>query len=194
VKIGILLPYKENFSPEYPGAVSLFVNETSQPSKYKKNIVVFGNTNFKKKFKIKYININLNKNPLSSQTRNYVNRFINLQKKFNFSLIEIHNRPSYIQQISKRIPSQVLSLYFHNDPLSMDGSKTIQDRKDLLKKCYKIIFNSNWSKKRFLEGLENKFVNSNKLTVFFQSAKKNKKVILNKKKKMDNFCWKTQQS
>jgi glycosyltransferase involved in cell wall biosynthesis len=190
VKIGILLPYKENFSPEYPGAVSLFVNETSQPSKYKKNIVVFGNTNFKKKFKIKYININLNKNPLSSQTRNYVNRFINLQKKFNFSLIEIHNRPSYIQQISKRIPSQVLSLYFHNDPLSMDGSKTIQDRKDLLKKCYKIIFNSNWSKKRFLEGLENKFVNSNKLTVFFQSAKKNKKVILNKKKKWITFVGK----
>ena len=35
MKIGILLPYKENFSPEYPGAVSLFVNETSKISKYK---------------------------------------------------------------------------------------------------------------------------------------------------------------
>ena len=50
--IGILLPYKENFSPEYPGAVSLFVYETSKNSKFKKNITVFGNTNFKKKFKI----------------------------------------------------------------------------------------------------------------------------------------------
>ncbi len=30
MKISILLPYKENFSPEYPGAVSLFINETSQ--------------------------------------------------------------------------------------------------------------------------------------------------------------------
>ena len=48
VKIAILLPYKENFSPEYPGAVSLFVNETSRISKYKKNIIVFGNTNLKK--------------------------------------------------------------------------------------------------------------------------------------------------
>ena len=56
----------------------------------------------------------------------------------------------------------------------MDGSKTIDERKKLLKICYKIIFNSNWSKKRFLEGLENKFINSNKLVVFFQSAKKNK--------------------
>ena len=38
-------------------------------------------------------------------------------------------------------------------------------------------------KKRFLEGLENKFVNSNKLVVFFQSAKKGDlKDIKNKKK------------
>ena len=59
-----LLPYKENFSPEYPGAVSLFVNETSKISKYKKNIIVFGNTNYKKKFNLKYINIDLNKNYL----------------------------------------------------------------------------------------------------------------------------------
>ena len=57
MKIGILLPYKENFSPDYPGAVSLFVNETSQNSKFKKHIVVFGNTNYKKKFNIKYVNI-----------------------------------------------------------------------------------------------------------------------------------------
>ena len=48
MKIAILLPYKENFSPEYPGAVSLFVNETSKISRYKKNIIVFGNTEFKK--------------------------------------------------------------------------------------------------------------------------------------------------
>ena len=51
MNISILLPYKENFSPEYPGAVSLFVYETSKISKYKKNITVFGNTKFKKKFK-----------------------------------------------------------------------------------------------------------------------------------------------
>ena len=88
MKISILLPYKENFSPEYPGAVSLFVYETSKTSKFKKDIVVFGNTNFKNKFKIKYENVDLFKNPLSSQTKTYVSKFINLQKKYNFSIIE----------------------------------------------------------------------------------------------------------
>ena len=38
MKISILLPYKENFSPEYPGAVSLFVFETSKISKLKKKL------------------------------------------------------------------------------------------------------------------------------------------------------------
>jgi glycosyltransferase involved in cell wall biosynthesis len=190
VKIGILLPYKENFSPEYPGAVSLFVNETSQKSKYKKNIVVFGNTKYKKKFNIKYFNINLSKNILSSQTKTYVNKFINFQKRYNFSIIEVHNRPSYINQLYSKIPKHIFSLYFHNDPLSMDGSKTIAERKNLLKICYKIIFNSNWSKKRFLEGLENKFINSNKLSVFFQSAKKSNLNIINKKRNWITFVGK----
>ena len=36
MNIAILLPYKENFSPDYPGAVSLFVNETSLKSVFKK--------------------------------------------------------------------------------------------------------------------------------------------------------------
>mgnify|MGYP001295245663 CR=1 FL=1 len=42
MKISILLPYKENFSPSYPGAVSLFVKDTAALSKYKKDIVVYG--------------------------------------------------------------------------------------------------------------------------------------------------------
>ena len=81
MKISILLPYKENFSPEYPGAVSLFVYETTRISKFKKDITVFGNTDYKKKFKLRYVNISLKKNPFISQTKNYVKKFIDLEKK-----------------------------------------------------------------------------------------------------------------
>ena len=72
----------------------------------------------------------------------------------------------------------------------MDGSKTVRERKNLLNICYKIIFNSNWSKKRFLEGLDNKFVNSNKLEVFFQSARKGKLSFIEKKKNWITFVGK----
>ena len=190
MKIAILLPYKENFSPEYPGAVSLFVYETTKKSKFKKDITVFGNTNFSKRFKLRYKNIELKKKPFTSQTKNYVKKFINLEKRNNSTIIEIHNRPSYIQILAKEIENKIFTLYFHNDPLSMDGSQTINERKNLLKICYKIIFNSSWSKKRFLEGLENKFVNSEKLLVFHQSASKGSINLVNKKKKWITFVGK----
>jgi len=190
MKISILLPYKENFSPIYPGAVSLFVYETSKISKFKKKITVFGNTSYKKIFNLKYININTKKKLFNSQTKNYVNDFIKLEKKNKSSIIEVHNRPSYIHIINKNISNKILTLYFHNDPLSMEGSKTILQRKMLLKTCYKIIFNSAWSKKRFLEGLENKFINSNKLVIFYQSAQKSNFSILSKKKKWITFVGK----
>ena len=56
MKISILLPYKENFSPNYPGAVSLFVKDTSVNSKYKNKIQIFGSTSYKKKLLNNYIN------------------------------------------------------------------------------------------------------------------------------------------
>ena len=173
MKISILLPYKENFSPTYPGAVSLFVNDTTKISKYKKNITIFGNTEFKEKFNIKYKNIDLTKKIFRSQSKQYVNEFIKLEKKNKSSLIEIHNRPVYLKYLFNNLNKRTYIIYFHNDPLSMSGSRSILERTFLLKNCFKIIFNSNWSKNRFLKGMHDKFINSDKLSVVFQSAKKN---------------------
>ena len=190
MKISILLPYKENFSPDYPGAVSLFVYETSNISKFKKFITVFGSTQYKKKFKLNYKNILLNNNILGSNSKNYINQFIQIEKKRKSNLIEIHNRPIYLKLLNSKLNKRNYSIFFHNDPLSMEGSKTVEEREFLIKNCYRIIFNSNWSKKRFLEGLDNKIINSEKLLVFFQSAKKNKIEIIKNKKKWITFVGK----
>ena len=182
MKISILLPYKEKFSPNYPGAVSLFVNETSRISKYKKNITVFGNTQFKNIYRLKYKNIPLSKFKFQSASKKYVDEFLKIEKADKSELIEIHNRPNYLEILTTSLDKRNYVLYFHNDPLTMTGSKTINQRKFLLKYCFKIIFNSNWSKRRFLEGMQNKFINSDKLLVIFQSAKKQRVNIRNKKK------------
>ena len=89
MKISILLPYKENFSPTYPGAVSLFVNTTNKVSKFKNNITVFGSTNYKKKLSTNYININLKKKFLSSQSTEYVNKFLEISRAVPPDIIEI---------------------------------------------------------------------------------------------------------
>ena len=36
MNISILLPYKENYTDKYAGAVSLFINDTTRLSKFKK--------------------------------------------------------------------------------------------------------------------------------------------------------------
>ncbi len=193
MKISILLPYKENFSPNYPGAVSLFVNDTTKLSKYKNNITIFGNTDYKSTFKLKYKNIPLKKNIFQSQSKKYVNEFIKIEKVNQSDLIEIHNRPNYLKFLVENLSKRIYAIYFHNDPLTMTGSKSIEDRKYLLKYCYKIIFNSNWSKKRFLQGMHNKFINSEKLIVVFQSASKNK-IDFSKKEKWITFVGKLNRS
>jgi len=127
MKISILLPYKENFSPTYAGAVSLFVKDTVKLSEYKKNITVFGNTNLKNIFKLTYKNIELKKNIIQSGSKLYVNEFLKFENNLPSDLIEIHNRPNYFHLIYKKINNQKIVLYFHNDPLTMTGSKSVAD-------------------------------------------------------------------
>ena len=189
MKISILLPYKENFSPDYPGAVSIFLNSVIKKSKFCNNIIVYGSTSFKKIYNIKYKNIIISKKILGigSQTGKYIKEFIKIEKKTPSDIIEIHNRPLYIQLISEIQKDKVL--YFHNDPLSMNGSKSVNERLDLLNSCSKIIFNSEWSKKRFLTKLEDIYTKSQKLIVVHQSADL-QKVNLNKKEKLITFVGK----
>ena len=187
MKISILLPYKENFSPHYPGAVSLFVNDTLKLSKFKKKVKVYGNTNFKKKFSKNYRNIKLKKLFFGSQSENYMDEFIKIEKSTPSTIIEVHNRPHYLKYLINEGVRSKFVLYFHNDPLTMTGSKSLGERKYLVDICDKIIFNSLWSKKRFLEGISSGSVSGEKLIVIFQSASKNK-VKLKNKKKVDNVC------
>ena len=186
MKISILLPYKENYSPEYAGAVSLFVNATSKLSKYKSNITVYGSTNYKNYLSKNYANIKLKKNIFSSQTKQYIDNFIKTQSK-DVDLIEVHNRPNYIAQIN--FLNKRLILYFHNDPNSMLGSKTVNEKIDLINSCSRIIFNSNWSKKQFVNQLPISYKKSQKLIVIYQSINK-KKINFSKKENLISFVGK----
>ena len=179
MKISILLPYKENFTPNYAGAVSLFLNDTIKLSKYKKNIQVYGNTSFKKKLLPNYTNLNFSKIFFRSSSKVYVKKFLDIEKIKKSNLIEIHNRPDYINSIYE-INNNIV-LYFHNNPLEMKSSKTVKERIDIFNKTKKIIFNSNWTLNKFIKGL-NKNYNTDKLEVINQSTSKKLINFKNKKK------------
>ena len=130
MNISILLPYKENFSPEYAGAVSIFINAITKKSLFKNNITIYGSTTYKKKFSKNYINIPLSKKILKSQSKDYVEKFKLFYKKKDAEIIEIHNRPNYIKHLLSL--KTKLVLYFHNDPLTMDGSNKVKERISLI--------------------------------------------------------------
>ena len=174
MKISILLPYKENFSPKYPGAVSIFVKDTTLCSKYYKNITIFGYTKYKSKLLKNYINLDIKNKLLQSNNKLYVKEFLKHERKLHSNLIEVHNRPSYILRLLKKKINSKLVLIFHNNPLNLGGSKTVEERNTLVNKCEKLIFVSNWVKEKFFEGLDRK--NNNNCIVIYPSIETLKKL------------------
>ena len=148
MNISILLPFKENYSKKYAGAVSLFVNDTVNISKFKKNIIIYGSTHCKDYLSENYINLKTSKKFLQSSNKGYVKSFINHKNFVKTDILEIHNRPNYINQI-KKVYNNRIFLYFHNDPLTMSGSSSVSERLYLLENTDKLIFNSKWSRDRF---------------------------------------------
>jgi glycosyltransferase involved in cell wall biosynthesis len=188
MKISILLPYKENYSHDFAGAVSLFVSQVSKKSKYKDFITVYGNTKLKDYLSDNYNNISFKKKILQSASRTYVNTFLNIKNVTSSDIIEVHNRPNYINYIKKKFFNRVF-LYFHNDPLTMDGSTSVTDRIYLINNTDKLIFNSNWSLQRFLFDIPLERVNYDNIFVCYQSSNK-VKIDFNKKKKIICFIGK----
>ena len=188
MKISILLPYKENFSPNYAGAVSLFVNDINKVSKYKKTINDFGNMDYKKKLSKNYFNLKLDKKFYESSSKLYVESFLETEKNFQSDIIEVHNRPNYIKRLRQDYKSKII-LFFHNDPLTMNGSKSINDRKYLIEEVDLIVFNSGWSKKRFFIGITDLHIEKTKTAICFQSAPKTK-IDFDKKEKIISFVGK----
>ena len=180
MRIAILLPFKEDYSPKYAGAVSIHVSNTLKYSKFKKTTIVFGNTNKKKYLTNNFKNIKVSPNILSSNNKKYLQKFINLNINNSPHIVEIHNRPSYVNTIKDKLESKII-LYFHNNPITISGSKTVNDRLSLLKKCEYIFFNSNWTKNQFFQEInENDYIS--KYGICFQSTKKTTVNIKNKQK------------
>ena len=189
MKISTLLPYKENFSSEYAGAVSIFINGINLKSKFKDEITVYGNTQYKNNLSSNYSNISLlNKSIFESSSNLYVDNFLKKKSVIKSDIIEIHNRPNYIKKILK-LSKQKKILYFHNNPLEMKGSSSVSERLFLIKNLDKIVFNSFWTKKQFLLDLPKIYQKIDKLSVIYQSTIK-RKIDLKKKENIITFVGK----
>ena len=196
MKIASILPYKENYTLRGAGAVALWISDFIRDSEYKKNTYIIGSTKNKNYLSKNYINIDNINSKLNSTTKEYSNKIIKKIKDLNFDILELHNRPIMVKEFFGKLNSKII-LYFHNDPTTMKGAKSVDERVYLLKKVDKIIFISKWVKKRFFKNLPN--LSDNKTQVIYHSIdpikkniKKNKQIIfvgkLNESKGYDLYC------
>ncbi len=196
MKIASILPYKENYTLKGAGAVALWISDFVRDSKYKKNTYIIGSTKNKNYLTKNYINIDNINSKLNSTTKEYSNKIINKIKNLNFDVLELHNRPIMVKEFFGKLNSKII-LYFHNDPTTMKGAKSVNERVYLLKNVDKIIFISKWVKKKFFENLPN--LSDNKTQIIYHSidpirknTKKNKQIIfvgkLNESKGYDLYC------
>ena len=152
-KIAIILPYKEIYSNNHSGAASIWVKDYFSRSILSNVTYIYGSLEKKLKPITKNF-INLNISDLSfSKTKNYISKFYKDYLKKGFDIIEIHNRPEYLNFLIKNNIKSKLIFFFHNNPQDIRGSKTVKERLNILEKTDKIFFVSAWTKKKFFEHL-----------------------------------------
>ena len=166
--IFIILPFKESLNPNYAGAVSLYVKDTTNYSVYKKRICIISSDDFKNKSQL-------------FRNKNYIINFCEKYKSTDIKIIEIHNRPEYYTYIKKYFPKAKIKLIFHNDPLSLRGSITLSEREEIINSCHKIVFISRWIQQRFFSSFKNANLSHTSI-IPHGIYKKNKINIENKKK------------
>ena len=175
LKIATILPYKENYSYKKASAASLWVSEFYKKSKYRKENIIYGHTKYLDYLTTNYKNIKLKdiKTKFKSTTNEYALKLSKEINNQNFDLIEIHNRPQLLFKLTNLVKNKYI-FYFHNDPLSMKGSKTIRERLKILESVEKIIFVSEWVRERFFLNLDKKL--QTKTETVYPSVNKQKKI------------------
>ena len=180
--IAILLPYKENYTKNNAGAASIWLKDYTKKSLLSKQTIIYGNLDTSENpLTNNFKNISL-KASFLSKTKTYMNFFYNEYKKNNFKIIEIHNRPEYLKYLIKKKVKAKILFFFHNNPLEIKGSKSINERLNILDKAHKVFFVSKWVQNKFFEKLN--FKTKSNCEIAYPSIDKVKKFNTRKNKQI----------
>ena len=182
MKINILLPHKEKFDKNKASSVSITVRNNLVHSKYLDHIKIFGQNVKNPFFKNNFVGLNYSFLSFKSKNKFLAHEMLKIinNDDDNKQLIEIHNRPYLVDKIKEKNKFPI-SLFFHNDPQTMKGSKSIKDREKILEKCAAIFCVSEFVKSKFLEGIE---MNVNKIHVLYNGVERKIKKFPKKKKEV----------
>ena len=182
MKINILLPYKEKFDENKASSVSITVKNNLLYTKYLDQIKIYGQGIENPLFKNNFIGLKYSLLSFKSKNEFLAHEMLKIISKDvdDKQLIEIHNRPYLLNKITEE-NNFLISLFFHNDPQTMKGSKSIKERENILVKCSAVFCVSKYIKKKFLEGIHS---NSKKVHVLYNGVERKLKRFPRKKKEV----------
>ena len=185
-EIAILLPNKEDYTKNNAAAASIWIKDFNKGMLSKKTII-FGNATNNKILSKNFIN--LKEIRLVDNSYFYLKSFIR-QIPSSLRIIEIHNRPHFFLYLKKKIKNCKFILIFHNDPNTLRGCRTVDEKKYILENCDELIFVSNYVKKKFFADL----INILPIGKVIYPALDYKKLKYTKKKNIIVFCGKLNRS
>jgi glycosyltransferase involved in cell wall biosynthesis len=182
MKINILLPYKEKFDVNKASSVSITVKNNLLHTEFLNHIKIYGQNVENPLFKNNFEGIKYSIFSLKSRNVFLTHKMLKIISKESSikQLIEIHNRPYLIEKIAEN-SNFPITLFLHNDPQTMKGSKSVKDRQNILEKCEAVFCVSEFIKNKFLEGIS---IKTEKIYVLYNGVDRKIKKFPKKKKEI----------
>ena len=148
----VVLPPNETFSPQACGAIGLIVERlAAAPGQFRTTIV--GTQPAGAPFaSVAFAGVARAKRPLG-RTGVTARRMAAAVARLAPDLIEVHNHPPLALHLAARFPSIPVTLFLHNDPQTIRGARSPQERARLVGRLARVAAVSDLVAKRMTEGV-----------------------------------------
>ncbi len=154
--LALVLPYKERFTGDGAGAVSLSVRDALSASRYRGHARVYGQQVEATFEGIAFTAVEPRRTWLLGRERAYGRALAPTLAQASGGLVEVHNRAATARRLAHACPHQRVSLWVHNDPHTMGGLRSSAARRRLLDRLAGVVCVSEHVRRRFLDGLEDR--------------------------------------
>lgn len=115
--LAILLPHRERYQPDGAGAVVSCVRDMAAHSRYRERLAVLGDPVAAPFAEPRFLPVTKAAWFYGRRTVRYQEGAVRALQHMQPALVEIHNRPSYIERLRKALPHTPLILYSAQRPL-----------------------------------------------------------------------------
>jgi glycosyltransferase involved in cell wall biosynthesis len=152
-KIGVILPSRETFALRKSGAIALCSRDFANYSRFRDSITIVGAAECEYP-DVRYRRLTDWRRWWMRGRTAYANAVVRAALDEAFAVLEIQNRPYTVGLARNRLSGTRFALHLQNDPQTMDGSRTVAERRDLLRRLDAVYCCSEFIRGQFLEGLE----------------------------------------